>query len=77
MMASESSSWKALHPASVLVNLLPRTWSVVKSMWPVFLIVLFGGRADGQSLFDAALLSVFLMLTIGGTVLHWELTTNQ
>jgi len=71
MMASESSSWKALHPASVLVNLLPRTWSVVKSMWPVFLIVLFGGRADGQSLFDAALLSVFLMLTIGGTVLHW------
>jgi putative membrane protein len=71
MMASDSASWNALHPASVFVNLLPRTWSVVKSMWPLFLIMLFGGRADGQSLFDAALLSVFMMLTIGGTVLHW------
>jgi len=40
-------------------------------MWPLFLIILFGGRADGQSLFDAALLSVFLVLTFGGTILHW------
>ena len=69
-MASEVP-WRKLHPASVVVNLLPRTWAVVRSMWPVFLIVLFGGRADGQSLFDLALLSLFLFLTVGGTILHW------
>jgi len=71
MMVSDQTRWKVLHPLSVVVNLVPRTWSVIKSMWPIFLILLFGGRADGQSLFDIALLSVFLMLTFGGTILHW------
>ena len=70
-MVSDQTRWKVLHPLSVVVNLVPRTWSVIKSMWPIFLILLFGGRADGQSLFDIALLSVFLMLTFGGTILHW------
>jgi len=63
--------WKTLHPASVVVNLLPRTWAVVRSMWPIFLLILFGGSADGQSLFDVALLSLFLFMTVGGTILHW------
>ncbi len=73
-MASESGAavpWRSLHPASVVVNLVPRTWAVLRSMWPIFLVILFGGRADGESIFDAVLLLLFLLMTVGGTVLHW------
>lgn len=64
-------SWRALHPLSVAVNLLPRTWRVARQLWPLLLAMIFGGRAGGEALVDAFLVGVFLLLTVGGTVMHW------
>ncbi len=65
------ADWKSLHPASLLVNLLPRTWATVRSAWPLLLALFFGGRADGGGIADLVLITVFLALSVGGTVVHW------
>jgi len=65
------AEWKTLHPASLLVNLLPRTWATVRSAWPLLLALFFGGRADRGGIADLLLITVFLTLSVGGTVVHW------
>lgn len=74
-MASDLSTWQGLHPASVVVNLLPRTWRVIRSFWPFALALLWRGSADDTqtwaSLLDAGILLLFFSLTVGGTVWHW------
>lgn len=74
-MASDLSAWQSLHPASVVVNLLPRTWRVIRSFWPFALALLWRGSADEAeswvSLIDAGILLLFFSLTVGGTVWHW------
>ena len=70
-MASEVA-WQRLHPASVGVNLLPRTWSLVRSLWPVLLFALYGqSQGDGVAFVDASILVVFFALAAWNTVLHW------
>ena len=39
-MASEAE-WHALHPASVAVNLLPRTWAFLRRSWVLVVALLF------------------------------------
>jgi putative membrane protein len=71
-MASES--WRQLHPASVVVNLLPRSWTLVRGMWPLLLFVVYGQvqQADaGLQFFDISLLSLFFCLAAWSTILHW------
>jgi putative membrane protein len=63
--------WRGLHPLSLVVNLLPRTWRVVRGMWPLFLALLLQGRRDGASIVDLAILSVFFLSSVGGTVAHF------
>lgn len=69
-------AWKRLHPAAVVVNLVPRTWRVVRSLWPLALALVWRGSLDDAStalagLIDILLVSVFFLLTVGGTVVHW------
>ncbi|MCP4809976.1 MAG: PH domain-containing protein [Proteobacteria bacterium] len=40
--------WHGLQAASVLVNLVPRTWKVLAGFWPFLLIAALGGGAVGS-----------------------------
>lgn len=68
---SPEAPWRRLHPASVVVNLVPRSWRLIRSLWPLFLAMLYGNRASGEAFLDVGMVGLFLALTIGGTVLHW------
>ena len=64
-----SDSWHGVHPLSVLVNFVPRTWSLLRTAWPVLLAVLYGGRgADGIA--DAITLAVFFALPFLSSTIH-------
>ncbi len=64
-----------LHPASVAVNLVPRMWSVVRSMWPLGLAILYGrtgGAAHGVAQnIDMVLIFGFFAMTMGSTIVHF------
>ena len=34
--------WRALHPLSLAVNLLPQAWRTARAAWPLLLVVVFG-----------------------------------
>jgi putative membrane protein len=68
---SETEEWRTLHPASLVVNLLPRTWATARSAWPLLLALFFGGRANGTGIADLMLVLLFLALSVGNTVVHW------
>lgn len=63
--------WRRLHPASVAVNLLPRTWRVARGLWPLFLAMLYGGRNDPTGVVDVFVLGLFFVSTVGATIVHW------
>ncbi|MEQ1506277.1 MAG: PH domain-containing protein [Myxococcota bacterium] len=67
-MASEPD-WSRLHPASVLVNLVPRMWSLLRSAWPLLLAMLYGGRTR-EGLFDVAIGALFLGVALGAAAIH-------
>ncbi len=62
--------WKQLHPVSLLVNLVPRTWATLRSAWPLLLYAVYGGLTR-QGLFDLSLLLLFFGLAISNTVIHF------
>lgn len=73
MTVSEATEtpWEHLHPGSVLVNLLPRTWALARNLWPLLLALWFGGRAQvGEAIGNTLLLLVFFATALGGTLLH-------
>jgi putative membrane protein len=63
--------WERLHPASVLVNLVPRTWSLLRNLWPLLLALWFGGRSQaGEVIGNLSILLVFFASALGWTALH-------
>ncbi|MBX2797263.1 MAG: PH domain-containing protein [Myxococcales bacterium] len=69
-MSDTAVPFRGLHPVSLLVNLVPRTWATLRTAWPL-LLALVAGRASGQGLVDLSLISVFFLLAIGNTVVHF------
>lgn len=70
-MGSETP-WSTLHPASVLVNLIPQTWRVMRMAWPLLLAVLWRGESGmWLDAVDLGLVLFFFLATIGGTIKHW------
>jgi len=72
-MASEEIPWRRLHPASVVVNLIPRTWNVIVSFWP-FLLAIAVGRPRRQS--ETVWIDAFYVLLLFGsgatsTLIHY------
>jgi putative membrane protein len=65
------SDWRSLHPASVLVNLIPTAWRAIRSMWPLVLALVWGGRGADFALFEVGILGVLLGLPVWRTVVHW------
>jgi len=72
-MASEPGAggapWKGLHPASLLVNLVPMAWRTFRVGWPLLLAMMVGGGARG--LLDLSLFLAFLGLAAARTVVHF------
>ena len=63
--------WKQLHPVSLAVNLLPRAWQTIRSMWPILLVVLISGEGVGMRFVDLAVILFFTFLSIWNTFIHW------
>ena len=73
-MASEGASqtpWRSLHPASLVVNLIPQAWRVARGMWPLLLIIVIQGRSAPGLGANLLALLVFLGLSVSNTVLHF------
>ncbi|MCB9766483.1 MAG: PH domain-containing protein [Alphaproteobacteria bacterium] len=69
--APAETPWRGLHPASLLVNLIPRTWKTLAGMWPLFLALLVGGQGIGMQPGDGFFLLLFLATGGANTLVHY------
>ncbi|MCA9567690.1 MAG: PH domain-containing protein, partial [Myxococcales bacterium] len=70
-MAGSEEGWRTLHPASVLVNLLPTAWRALRSLWPLAIALVIGGAGRDVALTDFLIVSMFLVLPVARTIVHW------
>jgi putative membrane protein len=73
---ADEGRWSSLHPASVVVNLLPRVWQVIQRFWPFALAFLWRGAGNDRAeawlgFIDTALVLFFFASTVGATIMHW------
>lgn len=68
---SAEEPWRSLHPASLLINVVPQTARVLFGFWPLLLAAALGGRQVGLGLEDG----FFLVLILGSgglsTLVHY------
>ncbi len=69
MGSDESVPWRRLHPASLLVNLIPTAWRTLQRVWPLLLAMVFSKSITG--LVDLILVASFFALAAVRTVLHF------
>ncbi len=55
---------------SLVVNLVPRTWATLRSVWPL-LLAAFLGRGGREGLVDLFIVLTFFALAVGNTVVHF------
>ncbi len=68
----EEGAWRGLHPASLVVNLIPRTFRMVWGFWPLLLIMLVGGSvAGGPGLGDLGFVLLFMLTGAWSTIVHF------
>lgn len=70
-VADDDPTWRRLHPMSLLVNLVPRAWAVVRQLWWVLLLALTQGRAGRDAWVDILFVGMFLVVALGNTVVHY------
>jgi putative membrane protein len=75
-VSDEGHSWRWLHPASIVVNLLPRSVRVLRNLWPLFFAFLWNGAGTSDALLwtrvmDASIIGMFFAATVGGTLMHF------
>ncbi|MFH1466384.1 MAG: PH domain-containing protein [Pseudomonadota bacterium] len=68
--ADPLARWRALHPASPLINLLPQAWRILRGYWPLLLAVVVGTRASASWL-DLLLIPGFMLAPAARTFIHW------
>ena len=69
--AQDEAAWRRLHPASLYINLLPQTYRTLRGLWPLLLLMFFGGQGSATSGIDFTLLVVFFAISISRTVVHF------
>lgn len=68
--ASEPAvAWRHLHPASLVVNLIPMTWRTFLRFWPLLVASFWGGSAEGAV--NLLFVALFFALAVFRTVLHF------
>lgn len=70
MVTTVSEDWRRLHPASLAVNLVPRTLRFARAFWPFVLVALFGGGSRAMVV-DGALLGAFFFIPLTQTLVHF------
>jgi len=65
------TAWRALHPLSVGVNLLPQAWRTLKGFWPLALALFIGRKQTSPSTADLGIVVLFFGLTVLRTVVHF------
>jgi len=63
--------WYGLHPTSLIVNLIPRAWSTIRSMWPILLVVVVSGQGVGMRFVDLLVILMFALMSVWNTFIHW------
>ena len=66
----KDTPWKQLHPVSLAVNLLPRAWQTVRSMWPILLVILYDKDEMGMRFIDIGVILFFALTSVGNTFIH-------
>ncbi len=67
---SEAVPWKTLHPASVLVNLVPRFWDTFRQLGLLLIFATYQTAFRGAELTEIALAGVFLLIWLTRTLVH-------
>lgn len=69
-MASDAEvPWRRLHPASLVVNLIPTAWRTLQQVWPLLIAAVVGRQVQG--VLDLGIVGLFFALAAGRTVLHF------
>jgi len=65
--------WQSLHPLSVVVNLVPRTWAFLRRSWLLIVAFLYGRTGPDAfiDVVDMGILAFFFLGTVGSTVVHF------
>lgn len=72
MGSDAGPAWRRLHPASLVVNLLPQAWRVLRAFWPLLVVALLNRRsADSVRPSDVAFFLLFVGLSATRTVVHY------
>jgi len=67
-----ASEWRRLHPASVVINLLPRGFRVLRNTWPLFAAILVGSAStEAFALADAGIVWLLFLSVVVSTVAHY------
>ena len=70
-LLTPDTPWKGLHPVSLAVNLLPRAWATIRSMWPFLLFIVIGGEGAGIGFVELMVILVFTLASVWNTFIHW------
>jgi len=70
-LLTPDTPWKGLHPVSLAVNLLPRAWATIRSMWPFLLFIVIGGEGVGVGFVELMVILVFTLASVWNTFIHW------
>ena len=62
--------WLRLHPLSLVVNLGPRAFAVLRGSWPLLVAMVVGNPGRG-GFADLSVFLVFGLLTLSSTVVHF------
>lgn len=68
-MTASEDSWRGLHPASVLVNLIPMTWRTLRNAWPLLVLVFIQGSVQG--VINLLLIFAFFGAGVARAVIHF------
>ncbi|MCB9779418.1 MAG: PH domain-containing protein [Alphaproteobacteria bacterium] len=72
----DETPWRRVHPASLVVNLIPQAWRTLRGSWFILLALFFGGQDRdasqlGVRLLDLSILFAFFAIAIARTVVHF------
>ncbi len=68
---TSDTPWRGLHPTSLLVNLIPRAWITIRSMWPILIFVVVSGQGVGMRFVDLVVILMFALMSVWNTFIHW------
>ena len=70
-LLTPDTPWRSLHPVSLAVNLLPRAWATVRTLWPLLIFAFLGGESFGFHLAELMIVLIFTLASVWNTFIHW------